>query len=93
MPLAELQSIWVSKYLLGAYTLPPEAELLQDTKREREDMRKRYGNSQRHTIQVDFEPYVKSVRKEMKRGMKTPSTPFIARETQPVEVHSPLAKH
>ena len=86
MPLAELQSIWVSKYLLGAYTLPPEAELLQNIKREREEMRKRYGNSPRHTMQVDVAPYVMSVRKEMKRGMKAPSTPLIKRETQQVEV-------
>ena len=70
MPLAELQSIWVSKYLLGQYALPPQSELLKDIQREREEVRKRYGGSPRHTMQVDFEPYVKSVIKEMKRGSR-----------------------
>ena len=68
MPLAELQSIWVSKYLLGAYTLPPEAEMLRTIRHERDVMRKRYGNAPRHTMQVDFAPYVMSVRNEMRRG-------------------------
>jgi hypothetical protein len=87
MPLAELQSIWVSKYLLGKYTLPPRDELLRDIERERSQMRKRYGNSPRHTMQVDVEPYVKSVRKEMKRGMKGSSAPLIEHETQQIEVY------
>ncbi|HEY6410767.1 MAG TPA: NAD(P)-binding domain-containing protein [Ktedonobacteraceae bacterium] len=87
MPLAELQSIWVSRYLLGSYTLPSQAELLRDIERERSAMRKRYGNSPRHTMQVDVEPYVMSVRKEMKRGMNTgTSTPLIQQEKQEAEV-------
>jgi hypothetical protein len=81
-PLIELQSIWVSKYLLGQYTLPTLKEMLQDIQRERCIMRKRYGNSPRHTIQVDAQPYIASVRKEMKRGMKYPSSPLIQYERQ-----------
>lgn len=86
MPLAEWQSIWVSKYLLGKYALPSLAELLADIKREREQMRKRYGNSPRHTMQVDYEPYVKALLKEMKRGAQRPATPLIEPERQPVEI-------
>lgn len=86
MPLAEVQSIWVSKYLLGQYGLPPEKELLQAIKHERETMRKRYGNSPRHTMQVDFEPYVRSVFKEMQRGAKRPATPLVQGETIEDEV-------
>ncbi len=85
MPLAEWQSIWVSKYLLGKYGLPSQAELLADIKREREQMRKRYGNSPRHTMQVDYEPYVKALLKEMKRGSHRPATPLLSPEKQPVE--------
>ncbi len=33
MPLAELQSKWVGKYLLGKYTLPSLSEMLQDIQR------------------------------------------------------------
>ncbi|TMD66145.1 MAG: NAD(P)/FAD-dependent oxidoreductase [Chloroflexi bacterium] len=82
MPLAELQSIWVSKYLLGEYTLPKDTEMQRDMEHERNEMRKRYGNSPRHTMQVDFAPYVASVRKEMKRGAQRSSTPLIQRESQ-----------
>jgi len=81
-PLVKLQSIWVSKYLLGQYTLPTLKEMLQDMQRERSMMRKRYGNSPRHTMQVDAESYIASVRKEMKRGMKHPSSPLIQYKRQ-----------
>jgi dimethylaniline monooxygenase (N-oxide forming) len=77
MPLAEIQSIWVSKYLLGQYGLPPQSDLLKNIQREREEVRKRYGSSPRHTMQVDFEPYVKGVMKEMKRGAKRAARPLI----------------
>ena len=77
MPLAEIQSIWVSKYLLGQYALPPQSDLLKVIQREREEVRKRYGNSPRHTMQVDFEPYVKGVMKEMKRGAKRAARPLM----------------
>ena len=86
MPLAEMQSIWVSKYLLGQYALPPTAELQQDIQREHDEMRKRYGTAPRHTMQVDFEPYIKNVQKEMRRGMKRPATPLIRPEAQTVEI-------
>ena len=68
MPLAELQSVWVSRYLTGQYGLPSEREVWREIHRTRSQMRKRYGSAPRHTIQVDVEPYVKAVRKEMRRG-------------------------
>lgn len=78
MPIAEIQSQWVSKYLIGEYALPSKAQMEQDIVREREVMRKRYGNSPRHSMQVDFEPYVQSVKKAMKRGvLRKHSTPLI----------------
>ena len=81
MPLAELQSKWVASYLLGRYGLPSPAEMMQDIQREREEVRKRYGTSPRHTMQVDVEPYMKGVLKEMKRGAKRPQhSPLVRRE-------------
>ena len=81
MPLAELQSKWVSRYLLGKYALPSPEEMMQDIQREREEMRKRYGNSPRHTMQVDVEPYVVGVLKEMERGAKrSQRVPLIKQE-------------
>lgn len=87
MPLAEVQSIWISKYLLGEYALPAQQEMEQTIQQEREIMRKRYGNSPRHTMQVDFEPYVRSIYREIKRGKKRPlATPLIQRTAEAVEV-------
>lgn len=84
MPLAELQSKWISRYLLGEYALPQKGEMMQEIQREREEVRKRYGNSPRHTIQVDVEPYFRSVFKELKLGAKRAGKiAFIQRETAP----------
>jgi cation diffusion facilitator CzcD-associated flavoprotein CzcO len=87
MPLAELQSIWVSKYLLGEYTLPPQQALLRDIEQEREKLRKRFGNAPRHTMEVDFLPYVRGIQKEMRRGRKRPPTApaLIQREARTAE--------
>jgi dimethylaniline monooxygenase (N-oxide forming) len=68
MPLAELQSEWVTRYLLGEYEPPPSAEMEDDIRRERGIMLKRYGAAPRHTMQVDFDAYVDAVKREMKRG-------------------------
>ena len=77
MPLAELQSVWVSRYLIGEYGLPSTQEMCREVDRTRQEMRKRYGSALRHTIQVDVEPYVDSIRKEMQRGKRRPATPLI----------------
>ncbi len=37
-------------------------------KRERERMAKRYVASKRHTIQVDFHPYLRTLERERRRG-------------------------
>jgi dimethylaniline monooxygenase (N-oxide forming) len=68
MPLAELQSEWVADFLLGDYALPSAAEMQQAIHKDREAMHRRYGNAPRHTMQVDFAPYVSMVKKERSRG-------------------------
>ncbi len=89
MPLAEVQSQWISKYLVGEYALPSADEMARNIQQEREAMRKRYGNSPRHTMQVDFAPYVRGVQKEMQRGAKRPgATPLVQRDPQAIEVGS-----
>ena len=77
MPLAELQSVWVGRYLIGRYGLPPAREMWREIERTRQEMRKRYGSAPRHTIQVDVLPYVGSMRKEMQRGNMRPATPLV----------------
>lgn len=68
MPLAELQSEWVADHLVGDYALPSATEMKQAIDKDRDAMRRRYGSSPRHTMQVDFAPYVALVKKERSRG-------------------------
>jgi dimethylaniline monooxygenase (N-oxide forming) len=68
MPLAEAQGRWVASYLRGEYSLPPQAKMEADMRRERERMFKRYVASKRHTMQVDFDNYLYALNKELKAG-------------------------
>jgi dimethylaniline monooxygenase (N-oxide forming) len=68
MPLAEAQSEWVADLLGGRGTLPPPAEMRAEVAEAEKRMRKRYVASKRHTIQVDFQPYLRELRKERKRA-------------------------
>jgi dimethylaniline monooxygenase (N-oxide forming) len=70
MPLAEAQSEWVADVLEGEAVLPDRDEMLKVIERERDRMARRYVRSTRHTIQVDFYPYLRTVEKERKRGRR-----------------------
>ncbi|TAF93300.1 MAG: NAD(P)/FAD-dependent oxidoreductase [Cytophagia bacterium] len=67
MPLAEVQSKWIARLLNGTNQLPTPNEMRRDIEKDRQAMQKRYKNSPRHTLQVDFHPYKESIEKEMKR--------------------------
>ena len=68
MPLAEWQAKWVAGLLSGAYTLPDRAVMQHHIAKTRRQMRRRYFDSPRHTIQVDFFPYIRALRKEMRKN-------------------------
>jgi len=68
MPLAEAQAEWVGDLLGGRGTLPPPAEMRMEISAGEEKMKKRYVASKRHTIQVDFQPYLREIRRERKRA-------------------------
>lgn len=68
MPLAEAQAEWVGDLLEGRAALPAAAEMRKQIAAEERKMRKRYVASKRHTIQVDFHPYLRQIRKERKRA-------------------------
>jgi hypothetical protein len=70
MPIAELQSQWISQYLLGEYKLPDSRTMKREIFQEKEQVCQRYGYSARHTMQVDYEPYIARVKKEMKKGSR-----------------------
>jgi cation diffusion facilitator CzcD-associated flavoprotein CzcO len=68
MPLAEAQAEWVADLLGGRGTLPPPAEMRAEVSAAEAKMKKRYVASKRHTIQVDFQPYLRELRRERRRA-------------------------
>ncbi|KFQ18147.1 Dimethylaniline monooxygenase [N-oxide-forming] 5, partial [Merops nubicus] len=58
MPISELQCRWATRIFKGLHILPPPANMLADIAQAKENMAKRYVKSQRHTIQVDYIPYM-----------------------------------
>jgi dimethylaniline monooxygenase (N-oxide forming) len=53
--------------LEGKVALPDADDMKRVIEREDRRMRKRYVASKRHTIQVDFHPYMRVLRRERKR--------------------------
>ncbi len=68
MPIAEAQAEWIADVLTGATHLPSRAEMRRVIARDNGRMRRRYVRSDRHTIQIDFHPYLRAVRRERRRG-------------------------
>jgi dimethylaniline monooxygenase (N-oxide forming) len=66
MPLAEIQSKWIGKILSKKVALPSKQKMETAIEKEKVTNQKRYNNSPRHTIQVDFYPYKFAIEKEMK---------------------------
>jgi hypothetical protein len=67
MPLAEAQSEWVADLLEGKAVLPSPDAMRRVIEREDRRMARRYLASPRHTIEVDFYPYLRTLRRE-RRG-------------------------
>jgi thioredoxin reductase len=68
MPLAEAQAEWVADLLDGRATLPGATEMRRQIATEEEKMRKRFVASKRHTVEVDFHPYLREIRRERKQA-------------------------
>ncbi|KAM9009531.1 flavin-containing monooxygenase 5-like [Ara ararauna] len=58
MPISELQCRWATRIFKGLQDLLPSADMLADIVQTKEKIAKRYVSSQRHTIQVDYIPYM-----------------------------------
>lgn len=69
-PLSEGQCDWVADLITNEGVLPSVAEMNKSIAAEREKMRKRYASSIRHTIQVDFYPYLKTLSKVRQKCRK-----------------------
>lgn len=70
MPLAHRQSRWVADLIAGAATLPDRQTMMDDIERRRTKMARRYVASPRHTIQVDYYPYLDELDSEQREGRK-----------------------
>jgi cation diffusion facilitator CzcD-associated flavoprotein CzcO len=67
MPLSEVQCKWVANLLNNNSKLPTKSQMYNSIQRDSNDMQSRYFRSSRHTIQVDFYPYIRLLENEMKR--------------------------
>lgn len=68
MPLAAAQGEWIADYLRGEYALPAPPAMREDIRRDMAAMRRRYVSSKRHTIQVDFDDYLRALDRERRTG-------------------------
>jgi Flavin-binding monooxygenase-like len=68
MPLAEAQAEWIADLLGGQATLPPAGEMKREIASEERKQAKRFVASKRHTVEVDFHPYLREIRREQKRA-------------------------
>ena len=68
MPLVEAQGRLFARYLSGDYELPEPREMQRRTELEREQVRRRFVATRRHTMQVDFDRYLDDVKREMRAG-------------------------
>ena len=67
MPIAEAQSEWVADLLGDRASLPSADEMRAEVVDYERKMGKRFVASKRHTIEVDFHPYLREIRREQKR--------------------------
>ncbi|XP_042603363.1 flavin-containing monooxygenase 5-like isoform X1 [Cyprinus carpio] len=65
MPISEIQARWATRVFKGLCKLPPMSAMMKDIKAKEEAMAKRYVAAQRHTIQVDYIPYMDELAKQV----------------------------
>ncbi len=70
MPLAEIQGKWIAGVINNDYALPDKQTMLKWIQRDKTILQKRYVDSPRHTIQVDFWDYFHQIKREMRQGAR-----------------------
>jgi cation diffusion facilitator CzcD-associated flavoprotein CzcO len=70
MPLAEAQSAWIAEWITGRYLPPPAAEIRTGMTEEHLRQKRRFYRSPRHTMEVDFDPYLWDLARERRRGAR-----------------------
>ncbi len=70
MPLAEAQSQWVAEQLTGRYVPPDAADIRRQMLADHERVRRRFYDSPRHTMEMDFDHYLWDLSRERRRGAR-----------------------
>jgi hypothetical protein len=68
MPIAEAQSKLIAAHLTGAYRTPPSEIMHEAAHAERHELERRYVRSRRHTMQVDFDEFMRALAEEREAG-------------------------
>lgn len=75
MPLAERQATWTAELLAGRYRLPAGSEMRADMEAERRAHAKRFYESDRHTMEVDFDDWMDAADREIEAGEERAAAP------------------
>ena len=78
MPIAELQSTWVAGLLTGRLQLPDRAAMDRVIEEDQAAMRARFTRSERHTVQVDYWPYIFTLREALTNRLDKPAPPGLS---------------
>lgn len=92
MPLAETQSEWIADLLAGTSELPSAKVIEHRIDDELNKMRRRYTHSPRHTIQVDFHPYLALLKRERREGQRRAAKGSQALSSDVVEIPAASAQ-
>lgn len=68
IPLVEIQARWLAAVLAGDVKLPGRAAMEAEIARHQQALSRRYVNSARYTLEVDFKEYAAQLRGDLKRG-------------------------
>jgi hypothetical protein len=91
MPIAERQSQLIADHLTGRYALPTGPVMRRDIEQKQRKMQKRYVASKRHTIQDDFDTYMRELRLERRAGARRTRTRQALTTLRPKAHAEPLA--
>ena len=77
IPLYEYQSVWVADILSGTIPMPDRAMMRKWIDADQQAMSKRYLRSERHTMQVDYWRYIRTMKEARGKGLRLPRLPFV----------------
>jgi hypothetical protein len=68
IPLVEIQGRWLAAVLAGRLALPPVETMAREIARHAAQLARRYVDSARYTLEVDYRDYSRALRADLARG-------------------------